>query len=67
MFLEMILREQLSQQAITFINLVISQLNLLLSQVNDVLDIKLIEEGVFEPKLSPFDPLNVLQFIKSMF
>ena len=67
MFLEMLLRQQLPASATHIINLIISQLNLLLSQVNDVLDIKLIEEGVFEPKIEQFNPLQVLDFIKMMF
>ena len=38
------------------LSLVVSQLNLLLCLVNDVLDIKLIKMGKFEAKLTIFDP-----------
>ena len=67
MFLENLLQEPLSASARRTVNLIISQLNLLLSQVNDVLDIKLIQEGLFEPKLALFSPLSVLEFIDAMF
>jgi len=36
--------------------IIISQVNLLLCLVNDMLDIKLIEEGKFVPKNSLFKP-----------
>jgi len=49
------------------VDLIISQLNLLLSLVNGVLDMKLIESGQFESKLEFFDPKQILIFIKAMF
>jgi len=33
-----------------------SQLNLLLSLVNDVLDLKLIKQGIYDSKLGNFNP-----------
>ena len=47
--------------------LIISQINLLMSFVNDMLDIKLIAEGKFAQKLSLFKPRETLAFINSMF
>ena len=40
---------------------------MLLSLVNGVLDMKLIESGQFESKLEFFDPKQILIFIKTMF
>ena len=42
------------------ITLVASQLNFLLSLVNDLLDIKLIEQGLFKAKLESFSPVATL-------
>lgn len=47
--------------------ILISQMNLLLSLVNDMLDIKLINEGKFSPKMQVFRPMDTLDFIKKMF
>ena len=44
-----------------------SQLNLLLSLVNDMLDLKMIKEGKYDPKLEIFNPSLTLDFIVSMF
>ena len=51
----------------TILLLIISQLNLLLSLVNDVLDLKMIKQGIYEPKLDAFNPKNCLEFIVAMF
>ena len=47
--------------------IVISQVNLLLSLVNDSLDFKLIEEGKFVAKNEKFKIRDLLDFIKAMF
>ena len=44
-------------EIVRVLTLIITQLNLLLSLVNDVLDIKLIESGKFVPKFETFNPL----------
>ena len=67
MFLETILQQQLPENVANVLKLIASQLNLLLCLVNDVLDIKLIQQQKFEPKLSNFNPLSVLIFIVQMF
>ena len=47
--------------------IVISQINLLLSLVNDSLDFKLIEESKFVAKKETFKIRDLLDFIKAMF
>lgn len=49
------------------LSMIVSQLNLLLCLVNDVLDMKLIKVGKIEPKLSVFEPAKTLTFIEDMF
>ena len=43
------------------------QLTFLLSVVNGILDVKLIESGAFVPTLELFNPVAVLQFIITIF
>ena len=45
------------------IDLVKSSLNLLLSLVNDMVDLKLIKEGQYSTNLEVFDPLDTLKFV----
>ena len=47
--------------------LVISQSNLLLCLVNDILDFKLIKENQFIPKVELFKPIETFGFILNMF
>jgi signal transduction histidine kinase len=63
----LLLIQGLAVEAIDLINTVASQLNLLLSLINDVLDIKLIEDGKFVPNPVLFNPVDVLVFIKGIF
>ena len=49
------------------LTLIVSQLNLLLSLVNDVLDLKLINMNQFEAKICSFEPEKTLKFIEDMF
>ena len=39
---------------------------MLLSLVNDILDLKLIDEGQFEPKMERFRPKDAINFILKM-
>ena len=57
----------LSAEAREMIIIIVSQVNLLLGIVNDILDLKLIEVGKFVPKLETFSPLAALEFAVSMF
>jgi len=49
------------------LHLIISQLNMLLCLVNDVLDIKMILHNKYEAKVEKFNPLSILDFIQQMF
>ena len=57
----------MSVEAREMIIIIVSQINLLLGIVNDILDLKLIEEGKFVPKIETFSPLATLEFAVSMF
>ena len=68
MFLERLQADSsLSESSFHIINLIISHMNLLLSLVNDVLDIKMIKQGKYEVKSETFNPVNLLDFIVAMF
>ena len=67
MFLESLMSNSKDPKICHTLQLIISQLNLLLCLVNDVLDIKLIETGKFEQKMVEFSPLETLEFLKEMF
>lgn len=68
MFLEQ-LKEQhnLSDAALSIINLIISQLNFLLCLVNDVLAMKQIEQNKYTPQVEKFSPLALLEYIVAIF
>lgn len=68
MFLESLLRlTNLDESTVQMLNLIVSQLNLLLCLVNDVLDLKLIKMDKYENKIEGFKPNDTLEFIKAMF
>ena len=67
MMLENLLAESITSQAIHVIKIIISQINLLLCLVNDILDLKLIEEDKFLPKNEIFSPRDTFSFITKMF
>ena len=68
MLLESIMsKTSFNEETFKILTLIVSQLNLLLSLVNDVLDIKLISVNMFEPKAAIFSPANTLRFIEDMF
>ena len=67
MFMESLLNEKLAPSGQRLVKIVIQQINLLLSLVNDILDLKLIEENKFIAKNSLFDPLKTFEFIKNIF
>ena len=56
MVLENVLQSALKDEARRFILLVISQVNLLLCLVNDMLDLKMIEVGRFVSRKETFSP-----------
>ena len=67
MFLDNLLLRKLPHGTENVLQLIVTQLNLLLCLVNDVLDIKLIEEGKFQKKMERFEPQKLLDFIVAMF
>jgi signal transduction histidine kinase len=68
MFLQnLIITEKLTTPTRQVLTIIVSQINLLSSLINDQLDIKLMEEGRFEAKMEVFKPQNVLNFIVAMF
>ena len=67
MFIESVLGQIQDSEQANKLKLVVANLNLLLSLVHDVLDLKVIESGKFERNNSVFSPIDTLQFIKSMF
>ena len=50
----------MSKQMRSTLMIMITQINLLIALVNVMLDLKLIEEGLFTPKILLFKPHNVL-------
>ena len=67
MFLESLFVESLSQSGQKLVKLVTMQINLLLCLVNDILDIKLIEENKFVQKMEIFSPQATFEFICNVF
>ena len=59
--------ENLDENTRKTLLMVISQLNLLLSLVNGLIDLSAIGAQKFEPKAVTFRPMEVITFIKSMF
>ena len=56
-----------TEYAKNIINMIITQLNLLLSLVSDVLDMKMIEAQQFQQKFETFSPKSVFELIVAMF
>ena len=67
MFLDQLMKLILSENARSILILIISQLNLLLCLVNDVLDIKLIDQGKYNSSSETFSPKSAIDFIVTMF
>ena len=63
MFLNLILNKITDEYCKKLLLLVIGSLNLLLSLVNDVVDLKMLKEGRFMKNEKTFSPRQVLDFI----
>ena len=50
-----------------FLKLISFQIVLMFGFVNDLLDLKTINEGVFEARTTIFDPTSIFKFIVQMF
>ena len=67
MFLEYLLETELVTASRNIVHIVIQQMNLLLCLVNDMLDLKSIEQGNFISHLEDFSPIETIKFIMSIF
>ena len=67
MFLENLLFRSLGAQAVELIVIIISQINLVISSVNSMLDLRLIEKNEFAEKLETFAPRDTFNFLMKMF
>lgn len=67
MILQRLLLGMIDAESRKLILVIISQLNLLVCLVNDILDHKLIEQGKFRQRLITFKPIDTLQFVVNMF
>ena len=67
MFLEQIIAQILNETTRKIIFLIISQLNLLLCLVNDVIDIKMIDQGKYNERIEAFSIESILDFTVAMF
>ena len=67
MFIESVLGQIRDVEQANKLQLVVANLNLLLSLVHDVLDLKVIESGQFVRNDTEFSPIDTLYFIKSIF
>ena len=60
MFIDLLLKMIENVEAIKLIGLIKSSLSLLLSLVNDIIDLKLIRNGNFSTKWDTFDPQEAI-------
>lgn len=67
MLLEGLLQSIMEEALRRTILILIAQMNLLLCLVNDVLDLRMIEEGKFNARNEMFDPSETLKFISDIF
>ena len=61
------MNKKLVREVRQVIVMVVSQINLMLSSINDMFDLSLIERGRFYPKINTFAPNDTFKFITSMF
>ena len=54
-------------KGIHIVKMIISQINLLVCLVNDILDFKNIEENKYTKKMEIFQPLKTFDFVANMF
>lgn len=67
MVLENMLQFEMREACKRLVLLLISQINLLLCLVNDMLDLKMIEMGEFVSRKEPFSVSKTFQFILDIF
>ena len=67
MVLEQLLQYELKDQCRRLVLLIVSQINLLLCLVNDMLDLKMIEMDKFVTRMEPFPVIQTFKFILDIF
>ena len=67
MLLESLLRSVLDEAQKRLIVIVVSQINLLICLVNDILDLKMVQKGQFVPKNEVFSLREAIKFVLSIF
>ena len=67
MFLEQLMSQEFNKGVMTVLNLIVQQLNFLLCLVNNVLDIKMIQQGIYDQKVEKFNPQSTIDFCVAMF
>ena len=67
MLLEALLQSIKEESLRQIILMVISQINMLLCLVNDILDIKMIEQNKFVTRNEQFEPAETFKFIVTIF
>ena len=67
MLLESLLAGNLDENQRQIIRIVISQINLLICLVNDILDLKMLDQNKFEPKVTEFNPNETFKFVMNIF
>ena len=67
MFLEILLEKTLTGPIKSLIQIVVQQINMLLSLVNDSLDLAAIQDDAFEIKQASFSPKEVIEFVVKLF
>ena len=67
MFLSQIMQNELPDGVHEMMMLIVMKLNLLLSLVNDIVDMRMIEHGNFQANLVSLDVKKVLAFVQAMF
>ena len=66
MFIDLLLKIIKNAEAIKLIELIRCSINLLLSLVNDIIDIKMIKSDNFCTKWTTFNPQEAIKFVLSM-
>jgi len=66
MLIDMMLRTLTEAVCLRYCQIIKVSLSLLLSLVNDMVDLKLVKEKMLEPKFKVFSPAKVLDFVVSL-
>jgi len=65
-FISLLLQQVKDAKSTEYLNLIKNSLNLLMSLVNNLVDLKLIKENCFRPQAQTFSPLEALKFVRSL-